>query len=166
MVEATHALKITLIVELIRTMSMVDAEKLISVMVLDKITEIRKLILEEKEESEIRRHYKAIAKSNAVANLTVAAKKKIATMEASFNSINSKLSAATTDQRRQAIVGVQMAMASRFASLRMEVESTSTNWLQDVLPEDLMHVGEERKDIQVQFDELLKVMSDLTKSAD
>jgi hypothetical protein len=35
-----------------------------------------------------------------------------------------------------------------------------------VLPEDLMHVGEERKDIQVQFDELLKVMSDLTKSAD
>jgi hypothetical protein len=152
---------------MIRTMSVIDAEKLISVMVPDKIAEIRKLILEGKEESEIGRHYKGLAKSNALANLAVAARKKISTMEASFNSIiSSKLSAATTDHKRQAVMAVQMAMASKFASLRMEVETTSTSWLEEVSPEDLMHVGAESKGIQDQFDELLQAMSDLAKSTD
>jgi hypothetical protein len=50
----------------------------------------------------------------------VAAKKKIATMRSAFTSISSaKLTAATTNEKKQAIIAVQMAMASRFAALEM-----------------------------------------------
>jgi glycine cleavage system pyridoxal-binding protein P len=54
---------LTLIVEMIRTMGVVDAEKLINALVPEQIEEIRKLIMEEEEEREIGQHYKLLPRT-------------------------------------------------------------------------------------------------------